>query len=83
MFRIFDPFRYTGDRQGTISFNGCLEGANDQVRGDDGHCVLVAIFHDFFGRFFQCPNFRPANVLIGRTEYNIMMYDSRGSDGRR
>ncbi len=53
--------RYTGDRQGTISFNGCLEGAND-----------------------QCPNFRPANVLIGRTEYNIMMYDSRaGSDGRR
>ncbi len=51
--------RHTGDRQGTISFNGCLEGAND-----------------------QCPKFRPANVLIGRTEYNIMMFDSR-VEGRR
>jgi hypothetical protein len=30
----------------------------------------------------QCPNLRPANFLIGRTEYNIMMYDSR-AEGRK
>jgi hypothetical protein len=30
----------------------------------------------------QCPNLKPANILIGRTEYNIMMYDSR-AEGRR
>ncbi len=51
--------RYTGDRQGTMSFSGCVQGVNG-----------------------QCPNLNPANVLIGRTEYNILMHDSRG-EGRR
>lgn len=30
----------------------------------------------------QCPNLKPANFLIGRTEYNIMMFDSR-AEGRK
>lgn len=55
----FSVDRHTGDKQGAISFNGCVDGM-------DG----------------QCPNLKPANFLIGRTEYNIMMYDSR-AQGKR
>ncbi len=51
--------RYTGFRQGAISFSGCVAGLRD-----------------------QCPSLEPTNILIGRTEYNIMMFDSR-ADGRR
>ena len=50
---------YTGFKQGSISFNGCVAGHEN-----------------------QCPNLKPANILIGRTEYNVMMYDSR-AEGRR
>lgn len=35
--------RYTGDKTGSISFSGCLDGSGE-----------------------QCPNLKPANVLIGR-----------------
>ena len=47
------PPRYTGDKQGTLSLNGCVAGLDE-----------------------QCPKVLPSSVLIGRTEYNVMMYDS-------
>lgn len=54
--------RYTGRRQGAVSFNGCVAGEN----GANG------VFEEN-----HCPNVKPSNFLIGRTEYNIMMFDSR------
>ena len=52
--------RYTGSKQGSLSFDGCVGSRED-----------------------QCPNVKPANFLIGRTEYQIMMYDSRARGGRK
>mgnify|MGYP001196808457 CR=1 FL=1 len=56
----FSVDRFTGSKQGSLTFNGCIQGQED-----------------------SCPNLGPANFLIGRTEYNIMMYDSRSSGGGR
>ena len=56
----FSVDRFTGSKQGSLTFNGCIQGQED-----------------------ACPNLGPANFLIGRTEYNIMMYDSRSSGGGR
>jgi len=55
----FSVDRFTGSKQGSLTFNGCIEGQDD-----------------------KCPNLGPSNFLVGRTEYNIMMYDSR-AQGRR
>ena len=55
----FSVDRFTGSRQGSLTFNGCLKNEED-----------------------SCPNLGPANFLVGRTEYNIMMYDSR-APGRK
>lgn len=56
----FSVDRFTGSKEGSLTFNGCVAGTDE----------------------YTCPNLSPSNFLIGRTEYNIMMYDSR-SDGRR
>ena len=56
----FSVDRFTGSKQGSLTFNGCIQGQED-----------------------SCPNLGPANFLIGRTEYNIMMYDSRTAGGGR
>ncbi len=55
----FSVDRFTGSRQGSLTFEGCVEGRKD-----------------------ECPNLGPNNFLVGRTEYNIMMYDSR-AEGRK
>lgn len=55
----FSVDRFTGSKQGSLTFNGCVEGQEN-----------------------SCPNLGPANFLVGRTEYNIMMYDSR-AEGRK
>jgi len=47
----------TGARQGSLSYEGCLQGEGD-----------------------MCPVMEPGTILIGRTEYNIMMYDTRTKD---
>lgn len=59
--------RLTGRRQGSVSFNGC-EAAGTPWESQDSNQ--------------QCPNLQHPNFLIGRTEYNIMMFDSR-SGGRK
>ena len=56
----FSVDRFTGSKQGSLTFNGCVKGQED-----------------------SCPNLGPSNFLIGRTEYNIMMYDSRTTGGRK
>ena len=48
----FSVDRFTGSKQGSLTFNGCLKNEED-----------------------TCPNLGPSNFLVGRTEYNIMMYD--------
>ena len=55
----FSVDRFTGSKQGSLTFNGCLKNEED-----------------------TCPNLGPSNFLVGRTEYNIMMYDSR-APGRK
>ena len=55
----FSVDRFTGSKQGSLTFNGCIEGKDN-----------------------SCPNLGPSNFLVGRTEYNIMMYDSR-AEGRK
>ena len=52
-------FFFPGSKQGSLTFNGCVEGQDD-----------------------SCPNLGPSNFLVGRTEYNIMMYDPR-AEGRK
>eukprot|EP00092_Neocalanus_flemingeri_P031372 GFUD01034075.1.p1 GENE.GFUD01034075.1~~GFUD01034075.1.p1 ORF type:complete len:1174 (-),score=191.56 GFUD01034075.1:154-3675(-) len=47
----------TGARQGSLSYEGCLQGEED-----------------------MCPVMEPGTILIGRTEYNIMMFDTRTKD---
>jgi len=47
----------TGARQGSLSYEGCLQGDKD-----------------------MCPVMDPGTILIGRTEYNIMMFDTRTKD---
>ncbi len=59
----------TGDRQGTVSFDGCPEqGAEEETERNEQQ---------------MCPSLKPGNFLIGRTEYNIMMLDSRASPAGR
>ena len=53
-------------QQGTISFGGCLARNEDDDNVKEG----------------SCPNLDPTNFLIGRTEYNIMMFDSKRSGKR-
>lgn len=60
--------RLTGRRQGSVSFNGC-EAAGTPWESPDSNR--------------QCPNLQHPNFLIGRTEYNIMMFDSRSAGGRK
>ena len=53
--------RITGERKGSVSSSGCPN-----------------VMDNFMGQGQQCPSLnKPANFLIGRTEYNIMMFDSR------
>jgi len=47
----------TGAKQGSLSYEGCLQGEKD-----------------------MCPVMEPGTILIGRTEYNIMMFDTRTKD---
>jgi len=47
----------TGAKQGSLSYEGCLQGDKD-----------------------MCPVMEPGTILIGRTEYNIMMFDTRTKD---
>eukprot|EP00090_Calanus_glacialis_P028589 TRINITY_DN458_c0_g1_i1.p1 TRINITY_DN458_c0_g1~~TRINITY_DN458_c0_g1_i1.p1 ORF type:complete len:1157 (-),score=196.13 TRINITY_DN458_c0_g1_i1:177-3647(-) len=47
----------TGAKQGSLSYEGCLQGEED-----------------------MCPVMAPGTILIGRTEYNIMMFDTRTKD---
>ena len=60
--------RLTGRRQGSVSFNGCVAPGTpwDTSNGRDSSSQQQ-----------QCPNLQHPNFLIGRTEYNIMMFDSR------
>ena len=59
--------RLTGRRHGSVSFNGCEASGTPWESPDSNQ---------------QCPNLQHPNFLIGRTEYNIMMFDSR-SGGRK
>ena len=50
---------FSGSKQGSLTFDGCLKNEED-----------------------SCPNIGPSNFLVGRTEYTIMMYDSK-TPGRK
>ena len=52
--------------QGTISFDGCVARNEEDENRKEG----------------SCPNLSPTNFLVGRTEYNIMMFDSKRSGKR-
>jgi len=55
----------------------------DRYTGDKkGSIGFGGCMEDDRAQSQQCPSFSPANVLIGRTEYNIMMYDSK-AEGRK
>jgi len=53
--------RHTGTKKGSLSFDGCLRGVKESDREGED----------------MCPAMEPGTVLLGRTEYNIMMYDTR------
>lgn len=69
-----DGILYTGKKVDTWfsvdRYTGTRQGSISATHG----CVV--------GNEDQCPTISPANFLIGRTEYNIMMYDSR-AQGRK
>ena len=62
----FSIDRFTGRKKGTISFDGCIARDDEDDNRKDG----------------TCPNLSSTNFLIGRTEYNIMMYDSKRTGKR-
>ena len=60
--------KLTGVKKGSLSHEGCLRQA--PLTGEEEE------------ERDMCPVMEPGTVLLGRTEYNIMMYDTRTRDRR-